>query len=506
MSPLASDRALRWLVAILSLATILDQAWMVHTTIGYASDDLTVVWLATTDYARGVFHEPFFYGQDYGVMLEALLAAPFVRLGADPVRTVSMLLGIFNIVPFLAFALHHRLRHEYWAALVFAAMPLLLPVQHGLQITALNGIAVLALVPLAWRSNDPTRQSFALMLILGAAIFVNPNAGLVATTLASHHLYIHRKNGRTWLAMAIGGLLVLGSWYAVRSFFIPHPDAVVNTIFDWRMHFKPHLLSEAVQRLDLHFAWTAPLVGAHGALALLMLVVATVLLFRNGEATAAWALTTTLLLMVLAFCFPKVHDGAASIFFPLARVFLGIPLVLAWAFARLAPQSPSLLKFAGALVAVALLHGAARIATARATYVQELAHQDGLPVRTMAVSAIRDACGTVANLAGRVGAEQIILLRGDDGLKAQFLAYATPVFHPKAPLTWMVGHDRRAMQRAELLDTPVFSAIIVGNSPQDLHRTARVDPQASIVRPTEPTMLLARTGGLSIGEIQDRLR
>lgn len=50
-------------------------------TIGYASDDLTVIWLAAQDYSRGIFHEPFFYGQNYGVMLGNLIGSAVRSVG-----------------------------------------------------------------------------------------------------------------------------------------------------------------------------------------------------------------------------------------------------------------------------------------------------------------------------------------------------------------------------------------------------------------------------------------
>lgn len=206
MSTPTAERISRWAFALIVLLVLVDRAWLLRTTMHYASDDLAVVWLASVDYAHGIFHEPFFYGQDYGVMLEALLAAPFVRLGADPVSTVAILFALFGIAPYLAFAFHHRSRKEYGAALLFAAMPLLLPVEHGLQITALNGIAVLAFVPLAWRCTAPFARGFWLMVVLGVAIFVNPNAALVAVPIGLYHLLHERRDFKVWSAMALGML------------------------------------------------------------------------------------------------------------------------------------------------------------------------------------------------------------------------------------------------------------------------------------------------------------
>jgi len=47
----------------------------------YVSTDDAIVWSAAVDYGQGLFRGPYYYGQNYGPMLEALVAAPFTRLG-----------------------------------------------------------------------------------------------------------------------------------------------------------------------------------------------------------------------------------------------------------------------------------------------------------------------------------------------------------------------------------------------------------------------------------------
>lgn len=506
MSTPTVERIARRAFALIVVLVLVDRAWSLRTTIGYASDDLAVVWLATVDYADGIFHEPFFYGQDYGVMLEALFAAPFVRFGADPVSTVAILFALFGIAPYLAFAFHHRSRKEYGAALLFAAMPLLLPVEHGLQITALNGIAVLAFVPLAWRCRTAFARGFWLMVVLGLAIFVNPNAALVAVPIGLHHLLNERHDPKVWSAMALGMSPAILLWLGARCFFHAQEAEVVNTIFDWRLHFKPYLIQEAFKRLDIHFAWTGPLFGKHAAFAPLLLLAAGIILGAQRRFSAALAVLATLTLILFSFCFAKVHDGSASIFFPLARVFIGMPLVLAWAWGRV-EWKPSLPRTAIiGITLAATVHSGTRMMQASTTYAAALAQQEGLPVRTWEVARIKEHCRVVGELAMVNDVDGIFILRGNDPFSAQFLAYAIPVFHPEAANTWMVGHDRRAFQRASLLDTAMNEVLVVGGGPDDMARITVGGRAVSVVRPTDPQVLFLAEVNSSVRHLSEVLR
>lgn len=490
----------RKLVLGVMLLTVVDRAWMVRTTMHHASDDLLVVWCGALDYARGIFHEPFFYGQDYGVMLEALLAAPFLGFGSHPVTAVAVCLGLLAIAPYLAFAWHHAARGEILPAMVHACMPLLLPVEHGLQITALNGLALLALVPVAAVQRTAAVHAFLLGLVLGFAVFVNPNAALPALPWMVDLIHRHHRQWKTWAGLVLGTLPAVVCWAGARAFFMDHKDAVVNTIFDWRMHFKPHLIGEAFERPDLHFAWTGPLCGEHGSFVLLLMGGAIAILFMQRDRAAGWAMVSGMVLIITSFCFAKVHDGSGSIFFPLSRMFLGMPILLAWACARIRTNEAMQRHLVPALVLAALLHTGYRTAIAPGTYEAALLAQEGLPVRTRSVDAIKERCEDVATMATNTGADAIVLLRGGDPFTAQFLAYGIPVFQPEAPPTWMTGHDRRTFQRKALMESASGNVLLVGGSGEDLGKALVFGP-VSLIRTAAPQCAFLRAGSTPIGEL-----
>ncbi len=470
------DQYGRWIFGILLLWMVLDRAYMVWITMPYASDDLTVIWLATSDYAQGIFHEPFFYGQDYGVMLEAMLATPMVMLGGDPVRVIPIMIGLLAIAPFAAFAIHYHRRGDQLAAILFITMPLLLPVQHGLQTTALNGIAIIACYPWLARIGSTPLRSVLVALVLGIAVFVNPNALVVALPLGLYDLFTCKERVRTLVGHTIGLVIVFGIWFACRSFYAERPEGIVNTIFDWRLHFKPYMIPQAMEVANHHFAWMCPLTATRSSVVLLLLVFAAMILFAQRNFQVAIPVCCALLLILFSFSFAKLHDGSDSIFFPLSRMFIGVPLLLAWALAHVHTSADLRRGLIVGISTLVLANGIIRISTAQDTFELELADQEGLPLRTRPIQHIRTACGTVAEVAAHIDCDNIILLRGNDPFTAQFLAYATPVLIPASPRTWMVGHDRRAFQRIGLVSLPAGHCLVVGGTTEEWNRWMEQDP------------------------------
>ena len=73
-----NNRPVSWLFFIVFLVTLVIDRVITLIRFGfiYTDIDQTVMWNGAYDYSRGIFHEPFFYGQAYNYMLESLLAVP----------------------------------------------------------------------------------------------------------------------------------------------------------------------------------------------------------------------------------------------------------------------------------------------------------------------------------------------------------------------------------------------------------------------------------------------
>lgn len=158
----------------------------------YVSTDDSVMWHAAVDFAHARFHGPYFYGQSYGPMLEALVAAPLVRTGIPLNILMPGVTSLLALLPYWSFALWFHRQGRGLAAMVVAALPVLMPVEFGLMTTMcrgfITGAAVLALLP--WASNiaDPNRRSLAIGCIVSIAWFVNPNSLIFSVPFLVHYL------------------------------------------------------------------------------------------------------------------------------------------------------------------------------------------------------------------------------------------------------------------------------------------------------------------------------
>jgi hypothetical protein len=48
------------------------------------------MWIGAADYAKGLFYEPRFYGQDYNTFLESLFALPYLYAGLPAYKALPM--------------------------------------------------------------------------------------------------------------------------------------------------------------------------------------------------------------------------------------------------------------------------------------------------------------------------------------------------------------------------------------------------------------------------------
>jgi hypothetical protein len=139
----------------------------------FISTDDAVIWHATMDFAHGLFRGPYYYGQDYSPMLEALVAAPFYKIGLPMNVLMPTVSSLLAMLPYWSFALWFQRKGWSSSALVLAAFPLLMPVEFGAMTTMsrgfVTGIALLALFPWLAEIKGPRLRSWSLGAICSMA-------------------------------------------------------------------------------------------------------------------------------------------------------------------------------------------------------------------------------------------------------------------------------------------------------------------------------------------------
>ncbi|MBS1545851.1 MAG: hypothetical protein JST38_17975 [Bacteroidetes bacterium] len=457
-----SERLLAAVFILVLLLGALDRLHLTWITWDYATDDLTIVWMAARDYAHGQIHEPFFYGQDYGVMLEALIAAPFIRLGAGPIAAVPVVMAILALLPYWSFAwLEYRLRNRA-AAILFAAMPLLLPVEHGLQCTNLNGLAMLALYPWVATIRAAPLRSALIGATLALSAFINLNTLVLAAAFGTYFLLRNAKSKAQWLWCLLGTLpIILIAWWSMH-FHADKPGHVVHTIFDWRMVFHASLIPEALANLDQHFAWLCPLWWPNGHVVLWMLGAVLLGLFLRGHRTAGWAIAAALFTILCSFGFAKIHDGTMSVLFPYSRMFLSVPLLLCWGIAQFGALGRRELAVAIAIAIATVFTSMLRFTRAFPAWQEAVAETKGVPIFLEKVPVLRAQCALLEHLARETSAQAIVVIRQPNTGTAFFLNTGCPICEPQLPPTYMPDGDRRSWRVEEESKVAKDRLLVVG--------------------------------------------
>jgi len=91
MGILASFKQRETVILICLFVLLLTTRFLILKDFGFqfAGHDDQIFWQAANDYAKGIFQEPYFYGQNYNYALEALFAAPLNKWEYRHITTVS---------------------------------------------------------------------------------------------------------------------------------------------------------------------------------------------------------------------------------------------------------------------------------------------------------------------------------------------------------------------------------------------------------------------------------
>lgn len=461
----------------LLLAGVLDRILLLaHFGTLYIGTDDAIIWSAAVHYGRGVFHEPYFYGQDYGPMMEAFLAAPFTRTGAPLRILMPTVTSVLAMLPYWSFAFWNRSHGRWTAACVFLAMPVLLPSEFGMMTTVtrgwVTGIGLLGFLPWADGAQRSWLRSLLVGLVSSLALLMNPNALPFVAAFVVRHLFQQRSFLRGTGYLALGATPAYAFHALAQAYCAAHPERVMNTLFDWRLEFHMEGIVEGLSRLDAHFAWLAPLAWPYGQLigeGLVVLVfVAT--WYRHRE--SALALATAILIIVLSFGFGKTHDGILNVFLPWSRIFLALPLVCCWGVALLIGDAPSGPWSARTLVAITLCVMVFK--TDRLpTVIGEQVSAQGPWASERPLAGLNDDLTHVRDICARHPVGLIMPFDRGTGIEAHYRAILYPALEPELPPTFLCGKEYRYWCREAFADSVVSDVLLLSGRTGLWDRKAR---------------------------------
>lgn len=457
-------RATWWSLLVLLLA---DRALLLfHFGAAYTGTDDVVQWLAASDRLQGVFREPYFYGQNYNFMLEALLAAPLLVALPHHVA-LPLATSALALLPWVVFSVAFRRQGNHLGSLVFLLMPILLPVEHGM-LTAMSRGFITGLAPMALLAAvmfHPLRASSHLLLGIatGLGVTLNPNCIPFLIPVGLHLWLSHRPPWRHALLVAVPVALMLSLEHWAKRFYVDHPDHLTHWMEP--LSYWPADVVDAFSRLDMHFAHLTPLFWSWGWGAPVLLAL---LAWWSARLDRKWSrvLWITLAATVLMLGINKVSDGTASLFHLPARMFLALPLVLALGLAwSLRGGVMDAGRWRLVMIATGITVFTAKAGVLDVLVEKHVRQEDQGPVAVHHVEALRWECGELARLAETFDAELVLLVPDWKRTPAMMSirAYGCPEMEPGLPPTLLQVGDRRTWRWHEAQHLVPGSVIIHGH-------------------------------------------
>ena len=434
----------------------------------YVSTDDVIIWHGAMDFAHGHFHGPYFYGQSYGPMLEALVAAPFVRLVPMNVLMPSVSSAL-ALLPYWSFALWHRRQGNPMAAVFFAAIPLLMPVEFGLMTTVsrgfVTGAAVLAPLPWLMVMRNPYTRSISIGATISIAWFVNPNSLVFSIGYLVYYLLASDRKIMHSVLTCLGATTGLSAHAAAQYWCHVHPDRIVHHLIDPQPHFDPGRIMASLTNLDAHFRWLMPVIWPYGGLLGVWLVLLIALSLIRKDRHLAIALSVGALAICVSFTMDKVHDGWDSAFFPLSRMFLCLPLLVCWATAKLIGTRRSSTAFAAGVFAASL--GAVTYRSITTTDIAQRQVRDQTKwVFVSPLPRLKDDARRLKAISDRYHIGLIVPLGLPSEIAPQFRTYLQPILEPASPPTYVVGYERRYWHRETFGPLVFENVLFTGGMPE----------------------------------------
>lgn len=460
MSARGDEPWARWAVLAIVLLTISERAAvLVVFGFRYIGIDDALIQQVAIDYGNGVFREPYLYGQNYNPMLEALLAAPFVRWGAPPWIILPVITSILALMPFWSWSLFALRRHAVAAALVLCGLPLLLPLEWGLITTMprgwVHGLALLAPLPWMLRARSAWVRHALAALTAVIAVLLNANALPLAAGAMIWLISTDAPKPTLWISLLGASLVGLVAHMAAQDWYASHPGSIMHPLTANDLHFDPSLLRDSLVHLRSHVLHMHPFGGLAG-LAIMLIAAAILVLAKRGQWREALALLIAMSASLLALGLPKLQEGCASVFFPQSRMLLGLPLIIGAACGLVLSTSSVPRRLLQVIVPVAVLAVAFRSSRVQRAVNHEMAFQGCAWVREEPIADVRSRCAIIAETARVHGCELIVPVRWpgiqeDHRLhfSAHLTCYACPQLIEGFPDAYGAGYDRRSWIREE---------------------------------------------------------
>lgn len=481
-----------FLLAVLLLILVLDRVLLLaYFGSRFTGVDDTVYWQAAEDYSHGIFREPFFYGQDYGYMAEAVLAVPFLWLGISHHVALPMVTNILALLPFIFLAWAFRRSGSIISAALCLLVPLALPIEHGVLTSMsrgfVSGLPFAALLFFCFFVPAERRAYLLFGCVAPFAFLVNPNT-VPIIVLTGAYLCSRTVPDIRWY-----GLLLLPAiplyWLhgSAEAFYETNPEYLVHWMAD--IEFSWTGLMDAVSQLDLYFKHLGPLFWGAGWIWLLLVGVLGAWAWPKDRRWSIVVICTAVSLLLM-LGINKVRDGHESIFHSRERMYLAFPVIVAFTIgwtARLFQWSGR--GWNGALIMLGIALFGIKSGYQSVIINGLTTNEDQGPVAIVPMERLVHDCSRLAALADAADADVIVMVpdHGKTTSMQGVRTYACPLIEPRMKDTFLIVGERRTwMYKRQAVAIPknviIYGQVQVPDSLPHGSRVLRLDHDLLLIQ------------------------
>lgn len=299
--------------------------------LNWIDSDQFFMWAGLKDYAAGVFHEPRYYAQNYNTFFEALVAVPFYKLGMPAYKALPLATHLLFLFPILStVVILYKNRHG-WQAVLFLAFILSLNPSYFLLNAQprgfVTGLFFCSFLLVSVYKPQHKTWLFVNTVLAVLAYFVNPNSFLYAAPVLLFLWYKNAANKSYYYITAAALASYFLFDFTFNAFYRAHPDYIKTGL---SLGFSVRYFLENINQFDLRFAQLSPFTEGRSTYLILFFVYVLLLLLRQRRKAYALAALAFVLVLLFSFFLDKTLDGSDWVYLSYSRMYLAIPLVLAF--------------------------------------------------------------------------------------------------------------------------------------------------------------------------------
>lgn len=390
------------------------------------SDDM-IFWRAVLDFSSGVFHEPYFYGQNYNVLLESLVAVPFYKLGLPIYKAISIATVLVSTFPFVLFSFILYQKKQVISSYLFLLIPIGMSIEYDMLTTMArgfaNGIFFCSFLICCILEPKKKRSYIILGLAVSFGYYVNPSSLLFSFPVCLYLLFSNYKKLSFYIISILSVVPALIIKYLSDKFYLDRPDYAIHSMmkldFSWERFFNDFL------NLDQFYNYLTPIYWKGNWIVLIIILLLGILITRKNVKKGVSILATTLFLLALMGV-RKVNIEIDSIFFSSVRIFLAVPMIFGLALMWFNEEYPIRLKRVKPIfICIGLTMLLVKDSVYSNTLKEHTTKTNYDVVAIKKISKLKEQCEVVNNLVDQYQADLVIYIYGGEfnGPEIEFYNY-----------------------------------------------------------------------------------